>query len=185
MDDTVPTEKNSGTDGTEDVVKFNDSMPSIQKRKSSFNQQTLPKLNLKLGDHSQNEIHMQPSNASRIASLSPDYPMAAVTDYDKDLEIFKIAFEVFDPEKTGFVTKDDIIAVTVGMRKDFQLVNEILDQIQSLKTEDYDPNLISFGEFATLIWQVEQKQREAKQEILQLSPGYDNILGESVLSPYP
>ena len=62
---------------------------------------------------------MQPSNASRIASLSPDYPMAAVTDYDKDLEIFKIAFEVFDPDKTGFVTKDDIIAVTVGMRKDF------------------------------------------------------------------
>jgi Ca2+-binding EF-hand superfamily protein len=45
--------------------------------------------------------------------------MSAVTDYDKDLEIFKIAFEVFDPEKTGFVTKDDIIAVTVGMRKDF------------------------------------------------------------------
>ena len=111
--------------------------------------------------------------------------MSAVTDYDKDLEIFKIAFEVFDPEKTGFVTKDDIIAVTVGMRKDFQLVNEILDQIQSLKTEEYDPNLISFGEFATLIWQVEQKQREAKQEILQQSPGYDNILDESVISPSP
>jgi hypothetical protein len=37
MDDTLPTEKNSGTDGTDDVVKFKDSMPSIRKRKSSFN----------------------------------------------------------------------------------------------------------------------------------------------------
>jgi hypothetical protein len=78
--------------------------------------------------------------------------MSAAIDYEKDLEIFKIVFEVFDPEKTGFVNKDDIIAVTVSMRKDFNLVIEILDQIQNLKTEEFDPDYISFGEFATLIW---------------------------------
>lgn len=82
--------------------------------------------------------------------------MSSAPDYEKDLEIFKVAFEVFDPDRTGFVSKDDIIAVTVSMRKDFTLVTTILDQIQSLKTEEFDPNLISFGEFATLIWQVEQ-----------------------------
>lgn len=45
--------------------------------------------------------------------------MPATTDYDKDLEIFKIVFEVFDPDRSGYVTKDDILAITVSMRKDF------------------------------------------------------------------
>ena len=48
--------------------------------------------------------------------------MPATINYEKDLEIFKIVFEVFDPEKTGFVNKEDILAITVSMRKDFNLV---------------------------------------------------------------
>jgi Ca2+-binding EF-hand superfamily protein len=50
-------------------------------------------------------------------------------DLDKDLEIFKIVFEVFDPERTGFVTKDDVVAITVSMRKDLNLVLQVLDNV--------------------------------------------------------
>ena len=84
--------------------------------------------------------------------------------YDNDLEIFKIVFEVFDPDKKGFISKDDVVAITVSMRKDLNLVLQILETVQNIQNEEnHDPELVSFGEFATLIWQVEQKQNEAKE----------------------
>lgn len=70
-------------------------------------------------------------------------------------------FEVFDDEKTGFISRDDILIITVSMKKDFQLVKATLEKIQSLKQqemhqsgEDHDinPEQVSFGEFATLMW---------------------------------
>ena len=61
------------------------------------------------------------------------------------------------------------------MRKDFQMVRETLDEIQqSARVADLnpppqavsedEPGLVSFGEFATLLWQVETKQTRLREE---------------------
>ena len=41
----------------------------------------------------------------------------------KDMEIFKIVFEAFDKHQNGLINKDDVLAITVSMRKDFGMVN--------------------------------------------------------------
>lgn len=41
----------------------------------------------------------------------------------KDMEIFKIVFEAFDKHQNGLINKDDVLAITVSMRKDFRMVN--------------------------------------------------------------
>lgn len=101
---------------------------------------------------------------------------------------------------TGYISRNDVLIITVSMRKDFQLVKVTLDKIQALKqqellnqnmVEEFDEDLVSFGEFATLMWQVEQQQTEAQREEQAarspLPPGdnndYFDILQMSTNSP--
>ena len=66
-----------------------------------------------------------------MASMTsmPLYPQNAtmnsnpVQTKQKDMEIFKIVFEAFDKHQNGLINKDDVLAITVSMRKDFRMVN--------------------------------------------------------------
>jgi len=131
----------------------------------------LPKLNLApIIEKQAMDLEKQKTSYDQTAILAPYQPRPFEINYDEDLEIFKIVFEVFDLDKTGYISRDDVLVITVSMKKDFQLVKETLNTIQVLKQQEYhsqypdqpyELELVSFGEFATLMWQVEQKQMEA------------------------
>ena len=78
-------------------------------------------------------------------------------DVQNDLAMFKVVFELFDKEKTGYVSEQDVIAITVSMKKDVELVKQVYSRIASLRDQEsvgYNYGLVSFGEFATLMWEV-------------------------------
>ena len=62
-----------------------------------------------------------------------------------------MVFSIFDTEGCGSIAKDDVIAVAASMRKDFALVIKMLDKVQDNTISD----TVSFGEFVTLLWQLE------------------------------
>ena len=74
----------------------------------------------------------------------------------KDIEIFKVVFQVFDHEHTGFIDREDALALIIGMKKDFALVQEVLKKVIEVRADDGDPDKISFGEFTALMWDIER-----------------------------
>lgn len=74
-------------------------------------------------------------------------------------------FSLFDAEQVGYIPEEDVLAVTVSMKKDVQLVTEVYEKIMSFRPDEAKAGLVSFGEFATLMWEVQQIQQErAKAE---------------------
>ena len=81
----------------------------------------------------------------------------------KDLELFQIVFSLFDENNDGYVSKQDVIAIAASLQKDISLVIKMLDKVLKVKNENIQDEVVcedkvSFGEFATLIWQVQQYQ---------------------------
>mmetsp|Transcript_1082 Transcript_1082/g.1996 ORF Transcript_1082/g.1996 Transcript_1082/m.1996 type:complete len:119 (+) Transcript_1082:382-738(+) len=96
----------------------------------------------------------------------------------KDLEILKIAFEVFDLAKSGFADQELLRPLLISFFGNQKMVDEAMEEIvsQRLETQEgQDPILvvdasaqysggseseanvsISFGEFAILFWKLEQ-----------------------------
>lgn len=99
-----------------------------------------------------------------IRDLSP-LKRASLKEVKDDLAIFQIVFSLFDAEQVGYIPEEDVLAVTVSMKKDVQLVTEVYEKIISFRPDVARAGLVSFGEFATLMWEVQQIQQErAKAE---------------------
>lgn len=94
-----------------------------------------------------------------IRDLSP-LKRASLKEVKDDLAIFQIVFSLFDAEQVGYIPEEDVLAVTVSMKKDVQLVTEVYEKIISFRPDDARAGLVSFGEFATLMWEVQQIQQE-------------------------
>ena len=94
-----------------------------------------------------------------IRDLSP-LKRASLKEVKDDLAIFQIVFSLFDADQVGYILEEDVLAVTVSMKKDVQLVTEVYEKIISFRPDDARAGLVSFGEFATLMWEVQQIQQE-------------------------
>jgi hypothetical protein len=94
-----------------------------------------------------------------IRDLSP-LKRASLKEVKDDLAIFQIVFSLFDAEQVGYIPEEDVLAVTVSMKKDVQLVTEVYEKIISFRPDDARAGSVSFGEFATLMWEVQQIQQE-------------------------
>ena len=94
-----------------------------------------------------------------IRDLSP-LKRASLKEVKDDLAIFQIVFSLFDAQQVGYIPEEDVLAVTVSMKKDVQLVTEVYEKIISFRPDDARAGSVSFGEFATLMWEVQQIQQE-------------------------
>ena len=76
---------------------------------------------------------------------------------DEDLETYRIVFELFDRDRSGFIDNHDLAAISVKLGKDphqvFQLIGNF-DLNQDGK--------VSFGEFVQSLWHL-QKVDDARE----------------------
>ena len=126
----------------------------------SFRQRS-PELKIKTRENSPNNDDYSESPQTAEAEIRQLLPLktARMSEVQSDLQIFKIVFELFDKEKTGFVSEQDVIAITVSMKKDVDLVKQVYQKIAAIRDTEsigYSYGLVSFGEFATLMWEVQQ-----------------------------
>jgi len=102
----------------------------------------------------QRTLSKAPTEADQaIRDLSP-LKRASLKEVKDDLAIFQIVFSLFDADQVGYIPEEDVLAVTVSMKKDVQLVTEVYEKIISFRPDDARAGLVSFGEFATLMWEV-------------------------------
>ena len=77
---------------------------------------------------------------------------------EKDLKIFKTVFSLFDPERTGYISKEDAVTIALSLQNEMKVIS---DALSKMKFE----HQVSFGEFATLIWQIDSKKLEAPTKV--------------------
>ena len=121
-----------------------------------------PTLRIDTRNQSENDEQSAENTSGQMRDLSP-LKQANMGDVQNDLAMFKVVFELFDKEKTGYVSEQDVIAITVSMKKDVELVKQVYSRIASLRDQEsvgYNYGLVSFGEFATLMWEVQQIQQD-------------------------
>ena len=65
-------------------------------------------------------------------------------------------FDLFDEEQTGVVKESDVVAMTISLRKDANIVHEVMAKIKKIRKPEQEKLLgndkVSFGEFAALMW---------------------------------
>ena len=79
---------------------------------------------------------------------------------DDDLETFRIVFELFDRDRSGFIDNHDLAAISVKLGRDPQEVFALIG--------NFDLNQdgkVSFGEFVQSLWHL-QKMEDAKEHFM-------------------
>ena len=112
--------------------------------------------------------------------------MQSQKDQQEDLEIFRIVFELFDQDKNGYISHQDLLIIVEGyLYKGQQDIMNILTDIQrqnssnGIEEQRPQPDSVSFGEFVTLIWSLEERRLEKQSQMYELS----SIRNQSLMSP--
>jgi len=68
---------------------------------------------------------------------------------DEDLETYRIVFELFDRDRSGFIDNQDLRAIAAKLNKDPSEVFALIGNFDSNKD-----GKVSFGEFVQSLWQL-------------------------------
>ena len=69
-----------------------------------------------------------------------------------DLETYRIVFELFDRDKSGFIEANDMAAISLKLGKDPEEIFSLIKDFDLNKD-----NKVSFGEFVSALWTMEKR----------------------------
>ena len=124
-------------------------------------------------------MHFDPNMQQQIEASFHGAIDHTPEDQKDDLEIFRIVFELFDKNKTGFIPKDDFLKICQGYLSSIHGLQNIssntdraeylLNSLEEIQRENKgadtsqaslrDPDMVSFGEFVTLMWSLDEQRK--------------------------